>query len=356
MSGAGIFGAASGGATRGLCWQLAACALGVALLGSGLNAQADEAAGKGGAASGKPEAPAWSQKGVEARGPQGPLKGTLMLYDKAGAPVVLIIPGSGPTNRDGNSPLGIRAAPYRLLAEGLAARGIATLRIDKRGMYESKQAIPNANAVTVEDYVQDLNAWVDVARKEMKASCVWVLGHSEGGMIALDAAQSTNDGICGYILVSTAGRPMGRILADQLKANPANKPILDSALKAIEKLEAGRRVGADELEPALRPAFGQEVQGFMISAFKRDPVKLIAGVKKPTLIVQGEEDIQVPASEAKLLQQAQPDAKLLMLPGMNHVLKDVKPKDMQDNLRAYNQPKRPLAPGLVDGIAAFVSK
>lgn len=324
-------------------------------LGTSLTAQADDAAGieSAGKKSGTAEIP---EKTVEAKGPQGPLQGTLTLYDKAGAPVVLIIPGSGPTNRDGNSPLGIRAAPYKLLAEGLAAKGIASLRIDKRGMFGSVKAVPNANAVTVEDYVQDVNAWVQVAQQDMKASCVWLLGHGEGGMIALDAARSNPDRLCGLILVTTAGRPMGRVFAEQLKANPANKPILDSALKAIEKLESGQRVNTDDLEPALRPAFNPEVQGFMISAFSRDPLKLISGVRKPVLIIQGEEDIQVPPGDARLLQQAQPAAKTLLLPGVNHVLKDVKPKDREDNLRAYAEQDRPLAAGLADGIADFIGR
>jgi hypothetical protein len=70
-------------------------------------------------------------------GPQGPLAGSLLDAGK-GAPVVLIIPGSGPTDRDGNNPLGITAAPYRLLAEALAAKRVSSVRIDKRGMFGSK--------------------------------------------------------------------------------------------------------------------------------------------------------------------------------------------------------------------------
>src|SRR5688572_2979729 len=91
------------------------------------------------------------EKPLTARGPQGDLAGTLVDAGKA-APVVLIIPGSGPTDRNGNNPLGVTAAPYRLLAEGLAGRGISSVRIDKRGMFGSKAAIPDANKVTIADY------------------------------------------------------------------------------------------------------------------------------------------------------------------------------------------------------------
>ena len=125
---------------------------------------------------------------VEAPGPHGPLKGTMLA--PAGTPraTILIVPGSGPTDRDGNNPMGVKAAPYKLMAEGLAARGIATVRIDKRGMFASAAAIPDANAVTVPDYATDVHQWAKAIRARTGAHCLWVLGHSEGALIALAAA------------------------------------------------------------------------------------------------------------------------------------------------------------------------
>ena len=73
-----------------------------------------------------------AERPITAPGPLAPLAGTLADAGK-GAPVLLIIPGSGPTDRDGNSPLGVKAGTYRLLAEALAARGVSSVRIDKRG-------------------------------------------------------------------------------------------------------------------------------------------------------------------------------------------------------------------------------
>ena len=145
---------------------------------------------------------------LEAPGPHGPLKATLVMPDAGSgrqAPAVLIIPGSGPTDRDGNNPLGIKAATYRLLAEALAQRGLSTVRIDKRGMFASGGAIPDANNVTINDYANDVHAWIKVIKGKTGAPCVWALGHSEGGLVALAAAQNP-DGLCGLILVSTPGR------------------------------------------------------------------------------------------------------------------------------------------------------
>ena len=83
---------------------------------------------------------------MTAPGPQGPLEGTLLDAGK-GAPVVLIVPGSGPTDRDGNNPIGVTSAPYRLLAEALGAKGVSTVRIDKRGLGGSKAAVDNRQAI-----------------------------------------------------------------------------------------------------------------------------------------------------------------------------------------------------------------
>jgi uncharacterized protein len=123
----------------------------------------------------------------------------------------------------------------------LVSKGVSTLRADKRGMFGSKAAIADANAVTIADYAADAHNWADALRKRTGAKCVWVLGHSEGGLVALTAGQQP-EGICGLILVSTPGRKMSDVIREQLRANPANTLVLDPALKAIDSLEHGQRV------------------------------------------------------------------------------------------------------------------
>jgi uncharacterized protein len=293
------------------------------------------------------------QSFVEAPGPSGPLKGTMLAPASDGAPMMLVIPGSGPTDRDGNNPLGVKAATYKLLAEGLAARGIGTVRIDKRGMFASSMAVANGNDVTIDDYVTDVGAWIASIRKQTGAPCVWVLGHSEGGLVALAAAQKLPD-ICGLVLVSTGGRPLGEVLRMQLRANPANAPVLDQAMAAIDSLEAGKHVDVTGMNPALMPLFAPQVQGFLISVFSYDPAKLISTIAKPVLILQGERDLQVSVADAERLKQAAPQAKLVLLPNTNHVLKTVMTDDRRANGATYMDPSLPLAPGVVDAVANFV--
>jgi pimeloyl-ACP methyl ester carboxylesterase len=290
---------------------------------------------------------------LEAPGPTGPLKGTFLTPALKTAPVVLIIPGSGPTDRDGNNPAGVKASTYRLLAEGLASRGVATLRIDKRGMFASAAATPDANAVTIADYVVDVRTWLAVLRKQTGVPCVWVLGHSEGGLVAMAAAKEQAD-VCGLVLVSTAGKPMGEVLRDQFKANPANGPILGQALPAIDALEHGHRVDTGSMHPALQGLFNPAVQGFLISAFSYDPRRVLAGYSKPVLVLQGQRDIQVSEADARLLKQANPQANLVLLPNVNHVLKSVTSDDFGGNVATYANPGLPLASGVVEAIADFL--
>jgi uncharacterized protein len=295
------------------------------------------------------------QAELEAPGPAGPLKGTLLSPAAGHVPVVLIVPGSGPTDRNGNGPNGLHASTYRLLANGLLAKGIASVRIDKRGMFGSASAIPDANDVTIEDYATDVQSWVTAIRTRTGASCVWVLGHSEGGLVALLAARQTSD-ICGLILVATAGRPLGQVLRQQLQSNPANTPIIGNALSILESLEAGKAVDAARIDPALLPLFRPQVQRFLMSELAIDPAALLAGYMKPVLIVQGLRDIQVTLQDAQILERANPRAELVPIANANHVLKTVHTQARSENVAAYSNPDLPLAGGVVDAISTFVQK
>ena len=293
-----------------------------------------------------------AERTLTAPGPLAPLSATLLDTGKR-APVVVIIPGSGPTDRDGNNPMGVTAASYRLLAEALAKRGITTVRIDKRGMFGSKAAIANGNDVTIAAYAADAHAWAKAARTATGAKCVWLLGHSEGSLVALVAGQDHRD-LCGVISVAGMGRKLGAVLRDQLSANPANAPILAPALAAIASLEQGQRVDGKTLPAPLQPLFGEAVQPYLINLMAQDPARLAGALKLPLLIVQGDRDLQVKVTDAKLLAAAQSRARLVLVSGVNHVLKAVATDDPAANFATYADPSLPVASGVVDAIAMFV--
>lgn len=286
-------------------------------------------------------------------GPTGELRGAYIPAAE-GRPVVLIVPGSGPTDRDGNSPLGIRAAPLRLLAEALAIRGIGSVRIDKRGMFGSAGAAADANAVTIGAYADDVAAWVDAARQRSGAPCIWLLGHSEGGMVALVAGQSNPD-ICGVVTISAAGRPLAIVLREQLAAQLSGTPLLDPALAGIGRLERGERVEPADIPAPLMGLLAPSVQGFLIDFMARNPSELAAALTVPMLIVQGDADIQSGVADAQALAAANPRARLVILPGVNHVLKSVATNDRAANIASYANGDLPLDPNVASVIDDFLT-
>ena len=288
-------------------------------------------------------------------GPEGhQLHGTLLTaaLPARGAEPVLILAGSGPTDRDGNSPIGIAAASYRLLAEGLAARGITSLRVDKRGIAASGAAMPSETELRVQMYADDAHAWAAELRARTHARCVWLVGHSEGTLHALLAAQDRRD-LCGIVLISTVGRRLGDIIREQLRANPANAPILDEALRDLAALEAGRTVPGEGMTPALLPIFRPSVQPFMMSMLAADPPALARAFAGPILVVQGTTDLQTRVADAQALGAARPGIVVRLVEGMNHVLKAA-PADRAANVATYGNPNLPLHPELVGIVADFV--
>ncbi|MFD1788147.1 alpha/beta hydrolase [Sphingomonas floccifaciens] len=289
---------------------------------------------------------------VAVPGPQGPLAGTLTLAEGKG-PAVIIIPGSGPTDRDGNSPLGITAGSYRMLADALAAKGVSSIRIDKRGMFGSRAAVADPNDATMAGYADDARAWARLAAKRSGTACAWLVGHSEGGVVALQAAQSA-DGICGVVLLASPGRPLGAVMRGQFRANPANAPILDAALGMLDAVEAGKTVDPATLPVPLNGMFPLGVQKYLTGVIALDPAQLAATAKVPVVVVQGDADLQVSVDDdAKRIAAANPKARLTVLPGVNHVLKQVG-GDRLANQRSYADSSLPIAPEVVEAVVEAV--
>lgn len=295
-----------------------------------------------------------AQREVTLNVPGATLSGTLQTPDTArpGAkvPVALILPGSGPTNRDGDSAAG-PGGTYRKLAASLAARGIATLRADKRGIGKSVPADPREEALSFTDYVNDARAWVNWLAAQPGLGPVALIGHSEGGLIALAALQEPAP-VQALVLLAAPGESLGATIRRQIGQNPANPPALvEESNRILAALERGESVA--EVSPVLAPLFRPSVQPYLKSSLGLDPARLIAAVKVPTLIVQGARDLQVRVQDAELLRAAQPAAQLQLVPGMNHVLVDV-PLDMQANAASYADPNKVLAPALTLGVGEFL--
>lgn len=280
----------------------------------------------------------------------GQLAGTLMLPDGKGPfPVALIIAGSGPTDRNGNSAM-LKTDAYKKLAEGLAERGIATLRYDKRGIGEShvKQA---ESEVRFDDFVNDALALTAFLERDKRFNSVSIIGHSEGSLIGMVAAER-DPHIHAFVSLEGAGRNLATIIDQQIRANPNNPPQIVKEVESINaSLLAGKTV--PNPNPMLAALFRPSVQPYLISEYKYDPAKEIARLKIPVLIVQGTHDIQVDSEDAQALAAADPKAKLVVIDGMNHILVDA-PADRAQNIATYGNPSLPLNMKLIPTIAAFL--
>ena len=268
---------------------------------------------------------------------------------RGAVPIAVIIAGSGPTDRNGNSVMGIRPNSYAQLAWRLAERGIATLRYDKRGM-PGTQGMFDITRTTVEDFAGDARAAAESLARDPRFSRVVLVGHSEGASLALIAARQGAP-VAGVISVSGLGRPLGEVMRDQLSRqfDSATMVRYDTAMKHYLR---GEQPG--DVPPQLGMLFLPVNQTFMRSLASFDPPAAIRAVRRPVLIVQGETDLQASVADAERLHAARPDARLVMVPGANHVLKHITDRTLAGQMPTYTDPSIPIVPEAVAAIADWI--
>ena len=264
-------------------------------------------------------------------------------------PVAIIIAGSGPTTKDGNTVLGDNNS-LKMLAEDLAAKGIATIRYDKRGVGENLVLMSKEEDLVFTDYAKDVESIVKAIGDDPRFSEVHVIGHSEGSLVGMIAATSTK--VDSIVSIAGAGRPIEEVLIEQL--TPQLPPdLLTKSKEILASLKKGELVA--DVPESLYSLFRPSVQPYMISWLQYDPAEVLKKLDVPTLIVQGKNDLQVKMTDAERLSTAKPTAEMVYFDKMNHVLKD-SPTDQAGNMATYTNPTLPLAEGLVDSISAFILK
>ncbi len=266
-------------------------------------------------------------------------------------PVVVIIAGSGPTDRNGNSMMGIRPNSYAQLAWRLAERGIASLRYDKRALPGTKGTVDIAS-LSLEDFAADARAAADSLARDARFSRVFLLGHSEGSSLALIAARS-GPPVSGVISVSGLGRPLGVVLREQLSRQFDSATVVryDTAMAQYLRGETPK-----DVPPAMGMLFVPINQHFMKSLATFDPPGAIRAVRQPVLILQGDHDLQITVADAERLRSGKPDAQLVVIPQANHVLKRTTETTLQGQMPTYQDPTTPIMPEVVDAIAGWLLK
>ncbi|PYO89202.1 MAG: alpha/beta hydrolase [Gemmatimonadetes bacterium] len=282
------------------------------------------------------------------------LGGTLTLPRGATGrlPVVVIIAGSGPTDRNGNSMMGIRPNSYAQLAWRLAERGIASLRYDKRVLPATKGTV-DITRLTLEDFAADARAAAESLARDARFSRVVLLGHSEGSALALIAARQ-GPPVAGVISVSGLGRPLGVVMREQLarQFDSATLVRYDTAMAQYLRGETPK-----DVPPLLGVLFVPVNQNFMKSLAAFDPPAAIHAVAQPVLIIQGGRDLQVTVADAtRLIEAARTGSKLVIVPLANHVLKEATDTTLPGQIRAYQDPTVPIMPDVANAIADWMFK
>lgn len=283
------------------------------------------------------------------------LPGTLTLPAKYKhqIPVALIVAGSGPTDRNGNSAGALRAQNnsnlYAILAWQLANAGIASVRYDKRVLGENLQKV-DLPSMAIDDFIADAIAGARRLVADRRFSKVILIGHSEGAELVL---QAVNRGApaAGIVMMSGAGRPILPVLREQI-----SKQLPPAEITKWDSASARYLRGEDpgDVHPGLKPLLLPTNRRFMQSWVKYDPAAEIAKVKVPVLIIQGGHDIQISESDARALKVAHPAAKLVVIPAANHVFRAAMTDDHMAQMKLYTDPTIPVVPELTAAIVEWI--
>ena len=275
------------------------------------------------------------------------IDGTLLIPNNSEKPnLVIIIGGSGPTDRNGNQNF-MRNNSLKKLAEGLSNNNIATYRYDKRIVKQLKHGNIDKN-IMFDDFVTDAGSVIDYFKKTHSFNKIYVLGHSQGSLVGMLAAKNKADG---FISIAGVAQPIDSIVIEQIEKT---YPVFTNDAKRIfTTLRTGKKT--DDYPKELAAIFNKDIQPFMINWMQYNPVDEIKKLKLPILIIAGTSDLQVEVKEANLLKEAVPSASLKIIDKMNHVMVPIQ-GDNLENSKSYDEPLRKLSPELIEDITEFVNK
>jgi uncharacterized protein len=289
------------------------------------------------------------------------LAGTLLLPGgrKAGqkVPGVVIAGENGTTTRNGIEVGTVQHNVYQALAESLAAQGVASLRYDRRcrGTSECRKI------EVYDDYIDDLRGAASflAANPAIDPKRIILLGHGEGAFLAASLIGQFDDVAAGLVVVAMPGRTIGKLTAERFRARMAEEGRSpDEIRSAVSKVERVTRplffnqTGAvketfDPLDP-----YDVELMSLLtesqrtVALMVNDPLQVIASVRVPVLILQGEKDLEITTRDAAFLDEAltriyHPDHTTRILPNMDHLLLA---NDRRPSFASYRDASRSVDP------------
>lgn len=273
------------------------------------------------------------------------VQGTLLIpNEKTKPPLVIMLQGSGPTDRNGNQSF-MKNDSFKKLAKELAEEGIASFRYDKRILLMPKLGIKEEE-MRFDDFIKDASTVIDHFKEQDRFSDLVVLGHSQGSLVGMVAAKGKADA---FISIAGVAQPIDSIITQQI----ANQmPGLKQSVQQTFA-ELHQNGSSTSYNPVLESIFRPSVQPFILSWMKYNPQEEISKLDIPVLLINGSSDLQVEVSEAEKLKEAYPDSELIILDKMNHVFRKIE-GDQLVNSKSYNEPGLPLHPDLTSVITNFI--
>ncbi len=275
------------------------------------------------------------------------IEGSLVTpYSDVNVPLIILIMDAGAINKDGNDHMS-KNDTFKKLAHELARSGIATYRYNKRLFTMDKFGIKE-HEISLDHFIEDAESIIEYFSRNKNYKKIFVAGHGQGSLVGMIAAKEKANG---FISIAGNAMPIDQVIIEQIAKQA---PGLDkSAFVAFKELkEKGRAVSYD---PALESIFRYNLQPFMKSWIKYNPTEEIAKLSMPILIIHGEKDIQVELFQAEQLTEAAPQAESLLVPNMNHILKEIKGGRLE-NHKSYNEPHRKIMPEVITSIVKFVNQ
>lgn len=274
------------------------------------------------------------------------IKGTLLtpILNKK-TPLVIIIPGSGPTDRDGNNAQ-MKNNSLKFLAESLAENNITSYRYDKSVLSFTPKDKTLIDSLTFETFINEAKSVIKYFKKNKNYSKIIVAGHSQGSLVGMIATHNIADA---FISLEGAGRTIDKIITEQI--NKQAPFLKDETASVLSELKKGNVV--EKFNPMLNSLFNKQVQPFLISWIKYNPQQEIKKLNIPILLINGTKDIQVSNFDAELLYKANPNSQLKIIKNMNHIFKEIK-GDINENMLSYTNPNLPIMKELVNSITTFI--
>jgi uncharacterized protein len=302
---------------------------------------------------------AFTDTEVEVGSGEWAVPGTLSLPAGNGPfPAVVLVHGSGPNDRD--ETVG-RNKPFRDLAGGLASRGIAVLRYEKRTRVHGLKMVASKDPITVkEEVLDDVLAALQLLRKQkgVDGKKVFVLGHSLGAILAPKLG-TLDPGVKGLVIMAGATRPLEDLIVEQFEyIFSLEGPLSDDKKAQLEKLKTQvARLKDPKLSPdtpAAELPLGQPAP-YWLSLRESPPVDTAAKVKQPMLILQGERDYQVTMTDFEGWKKAldkRKDVTMKSYPELNHLFVEGtgKSKPVEYQVEGH------VAVAVIDDVAGWIKK